>query len=84
MVKVKVKFNQEQSMKARRWSSGITTVSSTSALDGEGGQRHPPADLPLGKTPCTLQEAGWTPVVSLDGCRKTLLYRDSISEPSNL
>ena len=38
-----------------------STLSLTSALDGVGGQRHTPIDLPPGKTRYLLYEAGWAP-----------------------
>jgi hypothetical protein len=39
-----------------------STLPSTSALDGVGGQRHVPAALPLGKSRYPLyKETGWGP-----------------------
>ena len=50
-VKGKGKITLEQVTKAPRGSRSIT-LSFTSALDGEGGQRHAPAALPPEKTRC--------------------------------
>ena len=36
-----------------------STLPSTSALDGVGGQRHAPATLPPGKRPGTHEKGGW-------------------------
>jgi hypothetical protein len=41
----------EQTMKAQRRSNYTYTLSLTSVLDGEGGQRHVPAALPLARGP---------------------------------
>jgi hypothetical protein len=68
IVKVKVKFTLEQATKAQRGSRGIA-LSSTSALDGVGGQCHAPAALPPGKRPgthCIKGRVG--PSAGLDGC----------------
>jgi len=47
-------------------------LSLTSALDGEGGPRHAPAALPLGKRADTHCTGGWVGLrTSLDGCGKS-------------
>jgi hypothetical protein len=56
-------------MKAQRGSSGMYTLSLTSALNWVGGQRHAPADLTPGKRPefhCIGGLVG--PRAGLDGC----------------
>ena len=54
-------------------------LSLTSALDGNGGQRHAPVALLPGKRPGTHCTGGWVgPRASLDGCGKPRPYRDSI------
>ena len=55
-----------------------STLSLTSALDGEGGQPHAPATLPPGKTQYALYMRLGGPRASLDGCGKPRLHRDSI------
>ena len=61
----------------------ISTLSSTSALDGVGGRRHAPAALARKRpgTHCTGGRVG--PRAGLDGCRKYLPHRDSIPGPSS-
>ena len=62
-----------------------STPSLTSALDGVGGQRHSPADLPWGKRPHTHCIGGSVgPRAGLDGCGKSRLHHDSILGPSIL
>jgi hypothetical protein len=54
-------------------------LSLTSALDGEGGQRHAPAALPPGKRAGTHFAGGWVgPRADLDGCGKSHPYRKSV------
>ena len=51
-----------------------STLPSTSALKGMGGQRHAPATLFPGKKPGTHCTGGWVgPRVGLDGCGKSRL-----------
>jgi len=78
----KVKLTLQKATKAQRGSRGIA-VSLTSVLDGVGGQRHAPADLPPGK-PGTHCIGGWVgPRAGLDGCGKSRPHRDSIPGPSS-
>jgi hypothetical protein len=47
------------------------------------GQRHVPADLPLGKRSCTYFRGGWVgPRAGLDGCGKSRPHLDWIPGPS--
>ena len=58
-------------------SRGITTLPLTSALDGVDGQRHAPANLPLGKRPIALCIGCWMgPRAGLEGCGKSHPHRD--------
>jgi len=51
----------------------------TPTLDGVGGQRHVPADLPQEKRPDTHRTGyGAGPSVGLDGCGISRPHRDSI------
>jgi hypothetical protein len=60
-----------------------STLPSTSALDGVGGQHHAPAALPTGK-PSNLCTEGWVgPRAGLEGCGITRPHRDSIPGPSS-
>ena len=60
-----------------------STLPSTSALNGVGGQRHAPAALPPGKTG-THCIGGWVgPRAGLDGCGKPCPHPDSIPGPSS-
>jgi hypothetical protein len=54
MFKVKVKFTLEQAMKAQRGSSGITTLSLTSALVGGGWSKPRPGSFTPGKDPVPI------------------------------
>jgi hypothetical protein len=61
-----------------------STLSLTSALDGVGGQRHGPSDLPRQK-PGTHSIRGWVGQrAGMDGCGKSRTYRDSIRGTSSL
>jgi hypothetical protein len=61
-----------------------STLSLTSVLDGVGGQRHAPADLPIGMIPGTDCVGGWVgPSPCLDGYGKSRPHRETIPEPSN-
>ena len=52
---------------------------------GVGGQNHAPTALPPGKRPWTHCTQGWVdPRDSLDRCKKSHLYQDSISGQSSL
>jgi len=56
----------------------------TLALDGLGGQHHSPAAFTPRNRPCTQCIGGCVgPRAGLDGCRRTLPYRDSILGPSS-
>ena len=62
--------------RSRRAREGVEyncTLSSTSALDGMGGQRHAPAPLHPGKILSTYRIEGWVgPRAGLGGCEKNL------------
>ena len=61
-----------------------STLSLTSALDGMGGQRHAPSNLPPGKRTGTHFIRGWVgPRDGLDGCGKSDPHRVSIPGPSS-
>ena len=61
-----------------------STLPSTLALDGVGGQRHAPATLPPGKRPSTHRTAGWMgPRANLDRCGKSRPHQDSTPGPSS-
>jgi len=61
-----------------------STVSSTSALDGVGGQRHAPADFPPGKRFSAHCTGGWVDLrAGVDESGKSYPHRDLISEPSS-
>jgi len=77
-----VTFAPEQATKVERGSS--YTLSSTSALDGMGCQRHAPTALPLWKTRCPLNmRLCGTPSRSGQVRQNSPLHRDSTSGPSS-
>jgi hypothetical protein len=79
--KGKVHPRTDQKVQGGEWRYS-SILSLTLALDGVGGQRHAPADLPPGKRPGTHCIGGWVgPRAGLDGCRKSRSHRDSIPGP---
>jgi hypothetical protein len=75
--KGKVKFTLEQAMKVQR---GVKVFLYTlpSAFDGVGGQPQDPAYFLAGKQPAHIVEQVVCPHSRLDGCGKSLPYRNSI------
>jgi len=56
-----------------REQSYSSTLSLTSALDGVGGQRHAPADLPPGIKPGTSCTGGWASLQDRSGLVRKIL-----------
>ena len=61
-----------------------STLPSTSALDGVGGQRHAPAALPPRKTRYPLYRGLGVLRAGMEGCRKSRRHPDSIPGLSSL
>ena len=83
-VKVNVKFTLELSAKTQRGLQMYSsTLPSTSALEGVGGQRHAPATLPPGNTRYPLYRKLGGPQGRSGRLRKIWPHQDSIPGPSS-
>jgi hypothetical protein len=79
----KGKFHSRTSHEGPVGSRGITTLSSTSMLDGVGGQRNTPTALTPVKTRYPFYRSLGVPQNRSERLQKISPHRDSIPGPSN-